>query len=234
MAEWWSYRLSDFLLFSPRAYWRLFELHNAALWPWPIATLALGAAASAAAILRPRRHGRAIAILVAILWAWVGWSFLWQRYASINWAILHVVPLFALESLLLLAVGGVMGRLPLEPTGPRRPAGILLLALALAYPLATPLFGRPWRAAEFLGMAPDPTAIATLGFLLLARGRPRWLLYPIPASWCLGSGATLFAMGDPQAWLPLAAAILSLAAIALGAGRGRHSGTAGPAAGPSE
>ena len=29
----WSYRLSDFLLFSPRVYWRMFELHNAALWP---------------------------------------------------------------------------------------------------------------------------------------------------------------------------------------------------------
>ena len=29
MSEWWTYRLTDFLLFSPRTYDRLFELYNA-------------------------------------------------------------------------------------------------------------------------------------------------------------------------------------------------------------
>ena len=33
MSEWWTYTLSDFLLFSPRTYYRLFELHHRALWP---------------------------------------------------------------------------------------------------------------------------------------------------------------------------------------------------------
>ena len=33
MPEWWTYSLSDFLMFSPRTYYRLFELHNAAIWP---------------------------------------------------------------------------------------------------------------------------------------------------------------------------------------------------------
>ncbi len=44
MSEWWTYRLEDFLLFSPRVYWRMFELHNEAVWPLQIATLLLGAA----------------------------------------------------------------------------------------------------------------------------------------------------------------------------------------------
>ena len=57
----WSYRLSDFLLFSPRVYWRMFELHNAALWPLPLAMLALGIAALTVAILRPQQSGRPIA-----------------------------------------------------------------------------------------------------------------------------------------------------------------------------
>ena len=35
--EWWSYASRDFLLFSPRVYWRMFELHNEALWPLPLA-----------------------------------------------------------------------------------------------------------------------------------------------------------------------------------------------------
>jgi hypothetical protein len=28
MSEWWTYRPEDFLLFSPRVYWRMFELQN--------------------------------------------------------------------------------------------------------------------------------------------------------------------------------------------------------------
>ena len=27
MSEWWTYRAVNFLLFSPRVYWRMFELH---------------------------------------------------------------------------------------------------------------------------------------------------------------------------------------------------------------
>ena len=40
MTEWWTYRPSDFLLFSPRTYHRLFELYNEWLWPaQPLVTL---------------------------------------------------------------------------------------------------------------------------------------------------------------------------------------------------
>ena len=148
----WSYRLSDFLLFSPRVYWRMFELHNQALWPLPLATLALGIAALACAILRPRQSGRTVAILLAIAWAWVGWSFVWERYATINWTAAYAAPLFALEALLLVIVG--LNRLAFEPRGVRGVGGVLLVALALGYPLLAPLFGRPWQGAEFFGIAP--------------------------------------------------------------------------------
>jgi hypothetical protein len=208
----WSYRLSDFLLFSPRVYWRMFELHNTALWPLPPAMLAVGVAAVAVAILRPQQSGRPIAILLAVLWAWVGWSFVWERYATINWTAVYAAPLFATEALLFLILGGAFNRLSFESRHVRGMAGILLVALALGYPLLAPLFGRPWQGAEFFGIAPDPTAIATLGFLLMARGRSTLLLYPIPLLWCLASGLTLWAMADAQAWtLALALAILPLA-----------------------
>jgi hypothetical protein len=42
MSEWWTYRPEDFLLFSPRVYWRMFELHNTALWPLHVLALAAG------------------------------------------------------------------------------------------------------------------------------------------------------------------------------------------------
>jgi hypothetical protein len=208
----WSYRLSDFLLFSPRVYWRMFELHNTALWPLPPAMLAVGVAAVAVAILRPQQSGRPIAILLAVLWAWVGWSFVWERYATINWTAVYAAPLFATEALLFLILGGAFNRLSFESRHVRGMAGILLVALALGYPLLAPLFGRPWQGAEVFGIAPDPTAIATLGFLLMARGRSTLLLYPIPLLWCLASGLTLLAMADAQAWiLALALAIVPLA-----------------------
>jgi hypothetical protein len=207
----WSYRLSDFLLFSPRVYWRMFELHSEALWPLPLATLALGITVLAFAILRPRQSGRWIAILLAVLWAWVGWSFVWERYATINWTAVYAAPLFATEALLFLILGGAFNRLSFESRHVRGMAGILLVALALGYPLLAPLFGRPWQGAEVFGIAPDPTAIATLGFLLMARGRSTLLLYPIPLLWCLASGLTLWAMADAQAWtLALAPAVLLL------------------------
>ena len=42
MSEWWTYRLSNFLLFSPRTYDRLFELYNAAIWPAQAAAFLVG------------------------------------------------------------------------------------------------------------------------------------------------------------------------------------------------
>ena len=53
MQEWWSYRPGDFLLFSPRTYWRLFQLANEALWPLQIPVLLIGATILAM-IFRPR------------------------------------------------------------------------------------------------------------------------------------------------------------------------------------
>lgn len=222
MPDWWSYRLADFLLFSPRTYWRLFELHNEALWPLPLVTLTLGLAALALAMRRARHHGRLIAILLAILWAFVGWSFLWQHYATINWAATYIAPLFALEALLLVIIGGAVGRPGVDQRGFRRVAAYALIALGLCYPLLAPVFGRPWQGAEFFGTAPDPTAIATLGFLLLARVGLAVLLVPFPLLWCLASSTTLWAMDDSQAWVPLAAAVLTAVAISHVRAKRRH------------
>ena len=100
MSEWWTYRLEDFLLFSPRVYWRMFELHNAAFWPLHLATLAVGLAIVLFVLRRPQNHGLWVALILAVLWAFVGWSFLWSRYAAINWAIVYVAPAFGLQALL--------------------------------------------------------------------------------------------------------------------------------------
>ena len=60
---------------------------------------------------------------------------------------------------------------------------MVIFALAL-HPLIAPLTGRAWTQAEIFGVAPDPTAVATLG-VLLAASRPHWHLLAIPLLWCL-------------------------------------------------
>ena len=104
MSEWWTYRAEDFLLFSPRVYWRMFELHNAALWPLHVLTLAAGLLIILLIAWRPGTWARWLALILAIPWIFVGWSFLWNRYATINWAAAYVAPAFAVEGVLLLVV----------------------------------------------------------------------------------------------------------------------------------
>jgi len=104
MSEWWTYRAEDFLLFSPRVYWRLFELHNAALWPLHLLTLAAGLIVILLIARRPGGGTRWPALILAVLWIFVGWSFLWNRYATINWAAAYLAPAFAVEGILLLIV----------------------------------------------------------------------------------------------------------------------------------
>jgi len=90
----------------------------------------------------------------------------------------------------------------------------LFLFALLVEPLAGPLFGRGWKQVEIFGLAPDPTAVGTLGLLLFATTRGRWVLMIVPVLWCAITGATLFTMKAPDFWVAPAAAALAVAAAA--------------------
>ena len=115
MSEWWTYSLSDFLLFSPRTYYRLFELYNLAVWPAQFFALVLGLAILALAFRRPAWHGRAVAAILAACWLWVAWAYLFARYDTINWAARYFAAGFALQALLLAWTGVVRDRLVMRP-----------------------------------------------------------------------------------------------------------------------
>ena len=220
MSEWWTYTLSDFLLFSPRTYYRLIQRYNESVWPGHLVTVALGLGLIGL-VRRPAPwQGRAISGALALLWGWVAWAFLWQRYATINWAATYLAWAFAGQAVFL-AWSGLAGRLRFRAGRDLRArlgAGLVVLGVAV-YPAVAPLAGRAVRQAEAFGIAPDPTAIATLGLLLLAEGGPRGLLAVVPVFGCLLSGATLWALGSPDAWVPLLAALL---AALTGCGRPRR------------
>ena len=209
MSEWWTYSLTDFLLFSPRTYYRLFELYNAAIWPAQIFALFLGTVI--ATLLwsgTPRRIRIALALLAAG-WCWVGWGFHLTRYATINWAAVYFAAAFAVQAVLLLVFVLATRFSPSTQAGGRAWIGFGLLAFGLVvHPVIGPLLGRSWPQVEVFAVAPDPTVVATLGTILLTSTRFSWALLPIPIAWCGVSGATQWAMDAPDApIMPLAAAL---------------------------
>jgi len=205
MSEWWTYSLSDFLMFSARTYYRQFALLNRDLWPLQLVALAAGAVILAC-MLRKRQNGaRIVFALLAAAWAWVGWAYHLQRYADINTA----APYFAAGFFVQAAMLAWIARRPREPSGRDETGPVLLLVLALLYPALTQLDGHDWWQAEVVGFAPDPTAVATMSALLYWRA-PR-LLWAIPVLWCLASSATLRELHAARAGLPASLALLALA-----------------------
>lgn len=224
MSDWWSYRPSDFLMFSPRVYGRLFELVNAA-W-WPLQVLLLGAGLAGVLALACGRGWRATGLGLGAAWLLCALVFVHQRYQPIFWAVAALLP----------ALVGLGGLLPLlgwqacaatasqSPGRWARPAALALGVWAvLMHPLLAPLDGRGWNQAEVLGLAPDPTAIATLAWLvaLPLPAHRGWhalvqLTWALVLAWCLFNGFMLATMGSGQA------AVLGAAVAVAAAGRWRR------------
>ena len=209
-----SWALEDLLLFEPRVYWRLFALENEAIWPAQPVVLAAAALLALCFILGWRPSGRWLGPVLGAAWLWTGWQFVALRYGTVNWAAPTLAWGFYAEAALL-AGFGLSGRIVFLRHGRSAWLGLGLFAAALVWPALAPLDGRPWREAEVIAIAPDPTAIATLGLLTLAK-RNRWtaLLGIAPVLWLALSTLTLVTMGAWQGWAVLAALLAGLAAWA--------------------
>lgn len=213
METWLTYRPRDFLLYSSETYWRLFELANTALWPLPI--LSVPAIVILLVLARhPYRLSRVgFAALLAVSWIVVSEAFLAERYALINWAVAYIRPLFLVEAALLAALAWTATPV----AGGRFWLGGVIVVMASAYPFLAIVGSRPLAQAEVFGIAPDPTAIGTLGLLLMAERTWRvGLLAVIPLMWLAASALTLHTIGSAQWIVPavaLAAAGFTLAAL---------------------
>ena len=186
MSEWWTYRLSDFLMFSPAVYARMVERYHRELWPLPWVLMGVGLMLIVGAATRKPWAGRLVLLTLAALWAWVGWAFFWQRYAQINWAAQYMAGGWWLQAGLLAA--GAMAA-PSENRVRHRawPAGIALAAWGVV--------SYPWHAQAF-GLMPTPTALATIGLLVMQRPRPGIWLLVIPTLMVVAQVLTLCAFGS--------------------------------------
>jgi hypothetical protein len=206
MSEWWTYHLSDFLLFSARTWDRLFERYNRDVWPLQLVALAAGAFILILALRRgPAWRGRAIAVILAAVWVWVAWAFQLKRYATINWAAKWFAAAFVIEAVLLIWFGVIRDRFRASP-GRRftRWSGIALFAFALFIePLIGFLLRGSWATAQTFGITPDPTVVATIGVILFAGERRAIPLIVVPLLWCAISGATWWTLHASTAFVLL-------------------------------
>jgi len=212
MSEWWTYSLSDFLMFSSRSYYRLIESYNAAIWPAHLLALVAGIIVIVA-IARPRSNlQRSAALVLAAAWGSVAWAYHLERYAEINTAAPYFAAAFAVQALLLCWLAFRPGNA--APAPQRVALGMTGLAI-FAYPLlALARDGGDFRQAEVFGIAPDPTVVATLGVLLAWRAPA--IFWLIPMLWCFVSGATLMELKIDHAWLLPALALTAVVARIMG------------------
>jgi hypothetical protein len=219
MSEWWTYRPSDFLMFAPRTYWRLFELHNEAWWPLQPLAVLVGLTLAAWVWRRSAVGLRVGLAALAVASIFVGWSFLLQRFAPVNWAASGLAIGFFAQGAGLAALA-TRSDLRCTPSALRGRIGWLLFGWALlGQPLLAPVSGRTWMQAEVFALTPDPTAIATLGVLLWCHaqspvsGRLLQLLWTLTLLQCTISAATLLTMGSLQGGVPMAAALAAVIAV---------------------
>lgn len=125
---WSTYRPSDLLLFSARTYRRLFELYDD---DHRVVHMSLAAGVTVLLLVVAAVHWRApaagragadddracaatgrsmwVATLatacLALAWAWIGWAFHLQRYATINWIAPAFAAAFFVQMLLLTESG---------------------------------------------------------------------------------------------------------------------------------
>ncbi len=177
----------------------LFAQMNRALWP---GQLVFGAAALLTAwlVISGRRVATRVAgaVLVAA-WLCSGLVFHLHYFAGLSFTAPAYGGLFLLQAALLAWYLLVRGRpvLAFQP-GLAAWAGLLAMAYALIVVPELALLGGELATARSFGLAPGPTAVFTLGLLLVGRGRCPLHLLLLPAIWCVIAGATAWTLSIPE------------------------------------
>ena len=226
--DWLSYRLGDFIPFTPEVWFRLVERVNETWWPLQFPGIALGLAAMFSAW---RGQTRPALVLLAPAWASSGVVFHLQHYAELSWAAVHFGVAFLAQAVLLLALV-LFGRLP-DRRVERTPGAVVVTAVALfglvAWPAMVLVSGHGWSRAEVFALHPDPTAVASLGVALLAlRGLRAGFATVIPLLWLGVSTLTLVALQLPWAWVLPCLVVVALAGAVAATRSGRGLRGAGP------
>lgn len=190
MPDWLAFSILDMTPYDRRGWLRLIESYQQDFTYLPWLSL-LFSAILAIFIFRPRPNAPRFAlVLLASSWLWCGWVFQMQYHANLNWAAPQFTWVFSAQAALLVLVTLFSKTLSwrFEVRKYQWPS-LLILLMALLYPLIGLVEGRSFSQTEWVGLMPTPTTLATLGVVILLTGRWTWLLLPIPVIWGLVSAA---------------------------------------------
>jgi hypothetical protein len=207
------------LPFTRDQFFEVFAAYNAATWPVAILVYPLAALAVVMAWRGTATAGRVAAIVLALMWAWVGAVYQGIYFSQVNPIARAFAGAFLLQALLF-AVHAISGRgLEFGPrTRLRAVAGASMILYAmLVYPLIGVAVGERYPAMPLFGVAPCPLLIFTFGLMLWAT-RARWWLWIVPLLWTVIGGSAAFLLSVPQDWALPVSGLIALGIIRLDRG----------------
>ena len=192
----------------------VFRSYNEAVWPaqWILLILALTAVVAA---LRARWLTRAPALILAVLWLWMGVVYHIGYFRVINPAAVVFGAAFMLQAGIFVWLA--FRKPAVRFTAQRNAAGLLgglMIAFALIiYPSLGWLAGHRYPAAPTFGL-PCPTTVFTFGLLLWVQpALPRRVLV-IPVLWSAIATTAAFQLGMVEDFsLPVAAIVAGAVAL---------------------
>ncbi|KPP98056.1 DUF6064 family protein [Marinobacter sp. HL-58] len=195
-ADWLSYSLSDFLMFGPEVFLRLFVRINQDVWPWQAIAVVMMVLIAGLLVRGNTAAKRAILLLLAAAWVWSGAGFLMEYYGPINSPATWFGWAFILQGSLLTVAALVC---PWERTARRAAqrwqAGTGWLVVTALLPFLVVAQTGNWQSLALFGITPDLTVAASVPCLLMFPRRVRWVFLLLPLLWALFSMATLWALG---------------------------------------
>jgi len=188
------------LPFSRSEFLQVFAEYNEGIWPLQLVSAALGVIALALLFADTSWADRAIAGILALFWTIMGVGYHWLFFSSINVAAYLFGGLFLAAASIFLVEGVVRNRIHFKrPRGWRGWLALLLFAYSLlVYPVLGLVATHPYPETPLFGVAPCPTAIFTLGLLMLASHPRPVLLASVPAVWAVTGGSAAFLLDVPQ------------------------------------
>lgn len=187
------------LPFTNEQFFDAFAAYNAAIWPLPVVASVLGLVAIGLLFHGGSATNRLIAAILAALWLITGVGYHILFFAEVTVAAYIYGALFIAFTLLLAIEGTLRNRIEFRLARGARGwlATTVIFYAIVAYPaLGLLLHGYP--EAPLFGVAPCPTAIFTLGFLILFRSSHPVLLATVPLSWAVIGGSAAFLLEVPQ------------------------------------